>query len=190
VVADAALELDRRAIHAGRCVSVALHFQAVYREHAGFVWRVLRGMGVSDALVEDAVQDVFVVVHRRLGEFDGRHSVKTWLFAIAYRVACDYRRKQKRGREHDALDSQQLRDGAPSPAESAEQAQALRLLGTLLDGIADEKRAVLILAEVEGMTVPEIAAVTATPLNTVYSRLRRGRQELTAALAAWQKVTK
>src|SRR5690349_7953514 len=63
-------------------------FDDVYTAYAGFVWRVLRGMGVSDVQVEDAVQDVFMVVHRRLGEFDGVGSIKTWLFQITYRTAC------------------------------------------------------------------------------------------------------
>jgi RNA polymerase sigma-70 factor (ECF subfamily) len=146
-------------------------------------------MGVSQAHIEDAVQDVFIVVHRRLGEFDGRSAVKTWLFAIAYRVASDYRRRDKRRPVHEPLD-EELRDGAPNPAETAEQAEGLRLLARLLDGIEDAKRAVLILSEIEGMTVPEIAVVTATPVNTVYSRLRRGRLELSAALTALQRASR
>src|SRR5690349_19842165 len=59
-------------------------FDRVYADHAAFVWRVLRGMGVSEPIVEDAMQDVFMVVHRRLAEFDGLGSIKTWLFQIAF----------------------------------------------------------------------------------------------------------
>ena len=91
-------------------------FEAVYIRHAGFVWRILRGMGVPDSLVEDAVQDVFLVVLRRLPGFDGRHSVKTWLYEIAYRVACEYRRKSKRALKNQPLD-EQLRDRSPGPAD-------------------------------------------------------------------------
>src|SRR5687768_16828236 len=75
-------------------------FRALYAEHAGFLFRVLRGMGVAEASVEDAAQDVFIVVHRRLPEFDGRHKLRTWLFEIAFRTACNYRRKQRARHSH------------------------------------------------------------------------------------------
>jgi RNA polymerase sigma-70 factor (ECF subfamily) len=161
-------------------------FDDVYTANVAFVWRVLRGMGVTDALVDDAAQDVFVVVHRRLPEFDGRFAVKTWLFEIAYRVACDYRRKSKRAASHAPL-GEDLRDRAPSPADSAAGNESLHLLEELLDGMDNEKRAVLVLSGIEGMTAPEIAAMTATPLNTVYTRLRRARAELSDALAARER---
>jgi RNA polymerase sigma-70 factor (ECF subfamily) len=161
-------------------------FEQVYAENAVFVWRVLRGMGVTEALVDDAAQDVFVVVHRRLPDFDGRFAVKTWLFEIAYRVACEYRRKGRRTAGHGPLD-EDLSDRGPSPAERAQDNESLRVLEELLDRMDDEKRAVLVLSGIEGMTAPEIAAVTATPLNTVYARLRRARVELSDALAARQR---
>ena len=173
-----------RVIH----VSSAADFDTVYSQHVGFVWRVLRGMGVPDAGIEDAVQDVFVVVHRRLHEFDGRHAVRTWLFAIAYRVAADHRRRLRRAHAHahEPL-AERLRDRAPSPADAAERNESLRLLDELLDGMSDDKRAVLVLAELEGMTAPEIAQITGVGINTVYTRLRRARIELTEALAARRK---
>ncbi|HLL20652.1 MAG TPA: sigma-70 family RNA polymerase sigma factor, partial [Kofleriaceae bacterium] len=68
-------------------------FDEVYTQHAAFVWRVLRTFGVGESQIEDAVQDVFVVVHRRLGEWEGRAAITTWLFAIARRVASTYRRR-------------------------------------------------------------------------------------------------
>jgi RNA polymerase sigma-70 factor, ECF subfamily len=160
-------------------------FDEVYASHARFVWRVLRGMGVREAGIDDAVQDVFMVVHRRLPEFDGQSALSTWLFAIAYRVACDHRRKHKRQSVHDSLgdDSSQLPElDALSPAESAEQAQRLRALNEALDALDDEKRALIVLAELEEQTVPQIAALTGTSVNTVYTRLRRARLELQALL--------
>jgi RNA polymerase sigma-70 factor (ECF subfamily) len=169
-------------------VSTATRFEFddVYSANVDFVWRVLRGMGVSDPLIDDAAQDVFVVVHRRLAEFDGRFAVKTWLFEIAYRIACDYRRKGRRLAGHGPLE-EDVRDRAPSPSDSAEGSESLRFLEGLLDRMDDEKRAVLVLSGIEGMTAPEIAAVTATPLNTVYTRLRRARAELSDALAARER---
>ena len=158
-----------------------LVFDEVYAAHAAFVWRVLRGMGVSEPGVEDAMQDVFVVVHRRLHEFDGLGSVKTWLFQIAYRTACAYRRKLRRAGEHEPFeDSMEAR--TRSPAEEVESREALSLVAGLLDGLDDDKRAVLVLADIEGMTAPEIAVVTGAPVNTIYTRLRRARSELSQAL--------
>jgi RNA polymerase sigma-70 factor (ECF subfamily) len=163
-----------------------LVFDQVYTDHAAFVWRVLRGMGVAEPLVEDAMQDVFMVVHRRLGEFDGLGSVKTWLFQIAFRTACAYRRKLRRAGDHEPFED---RVEAPtrSPADEAERRETLSLAVGLLDRLEDDKRAVLVLADIEDMTAPEIAVVTATPLNTVYSRLRRARSELSQALRTVQR---
>ncbi len=165
----------------GPAVTDRRDFDSVYADNATFVWRLLRGMGVTEALVPDAVQDVFVVVHRRLPESDFRHAVKTWLFEIAYRVACDYRRKQARIREHQPI-SDDLRATARTPHDDAEHAQSARLLNELLDAMDDDKRVVLVLSDVEEMTAPEIAEAIGVPLNTVYSRLRRARIELSEAL--------
>jgi RNA polymerase sigma-70 factor (ECF subfamily) len=158
-------------------------FDDVYDAHAAFVWRILRGMGVSDVVVEDAVQDVFMVVHRRLAEFDGVGSLKTWLFQIAYRTACAYRRKQRRAGDHEPFDDR-VEALTRTPAEEVERRETLSLVAHLLDGLDDEKRAVILLADIEEMTAPEIAVVTGTPLNTVYTRLRRARSELSQALRA------
>jgi len=166
-------------------VSELANFDEVYTQHVGFVWRSLRGMGVPDEAVEDAVQEVFVVVHRRLAGFDGRHSIRTWLFAIAYRVACEQRRRLRRTGGQEPLEAQ-LRDSAPTPHESAERAQQLRVVAGLLDGLDDEKRAVIVLADIEGMSAPEIAEATGVALNTVYTRLRRARLQLNKMLSARQ----
>jgi RNA polymerase sigma-70 factor (ECF subfamily) len=163
-------------------MSATAAFDALYVEHARFVFRVLRGMGIRDAHLDDAVQDVFVVVHRRLPEFDGRYSHKTWLFEITFRIACDYRRAQKRAQVQAVLPDD-LSDRAPNPAEVSEQQERLRIVSAALDRLADDKRATLVLADIEGMTAPEIATLTQLPLNTVYTRLRRARAEFSAALA-------
>jgi RNA polymerase sigma-70 factor (ECF subfamily) len=164
----------------------SLAFGEVYEAYAAFVWRILRGMGVSDVVVEDAVQDVFMVVHRRLAEFDGLGSLKTWLFQIAYRTACAYRRKQRRAGDHEPFDDR-VEALTRTPAEEVERRETLSLVAHLLDGLDDDKRAVIVLADIEEMTAPEIAVVTGTPLNTVYTRLRRARSELSQALRASQR---
>src|SRR4029079_14321884 len=70
-------------------------FEEVYAEHVAFVWRVLRAVGVSPHGIEDAAQDVFVIVHRRLPDFEGRSAITTWLFSITRKVAWKHRRKQQ-----------------------------------------------------------------------------------------------
>lgn len=160
-----------------------LDFHEVYAEHARFVWRVLRGLGLPDAMVADAAQDVFIVVHRRLSEFSARSSVKTWLFAIAYRVAFKYRRTLKRAREHAALD-EGLPDECPGPIENAERREAERLMTELLDGLDERKRVVFVLTEFEELSAPEIATITGIRLSSVYTLLRRARIHLNREFAA------
>jgi RNA polymerase sigma-70 factor, ECF subfamily len=186
---DMAAFLPERAAHGSKSgvpIARAPSFDDVYVVHAAFVWRVLRGMGVSEAHVEDAMQDVFMVVHRRLAEFDGLGSLKTWLFQIAYLTACGYRRKLRRAGDHEPFDDR-VDARTRTPAEEAERRETISLVSDLLDGLDDDKRAVVVLADIEEMTAPEIAAATGTPLNTVYTRLRRARLELSRALRAIRK---
>lgn len=162
---------DPRVGHA----SVArLELAEIYTQHAGFVFRVLRGMGVPEAAVDDAVQDVFLVVHRRLPEFDGRARVTTWLFQIALHVALSYRRKERRARDQTPL-RETLEDDGGSPLAHVERGQMLGRLQQVLEGLDDDKRVALVLSDLEQLTAPEIAELTGTPLNTVYTRLRRAR---------------
>ncbi len=149
-------------------------FDELYARHAAFVFRTVRGLGVPPALVDDAVQDVFVVAHRRLPDFDGSTAVKPWLYAIARRVAHDVRRSLRRKGSHEPL-SETLHDPGPDALAGVEQLERLRLLEACLDTLDDEKREVLVLAEIEQMSSPEIAEVLNIKLNTVYSRLRRAR---------------
>jgi len=156
-------------------------FRSVYVDHVQFVFSVLLSFGVSLNVVEDAVQDVFVVVHRRLGEFEGRAKHRTWLFEIALRVAHDYRRSARR-RPTEAL-SEGVADHAPTPADLAVAHEALAHVAEILDGLDDEKRAVIVLADIHGMTANEIAEVVGVNVNTVYSRLRLAREAFEKALA-------
>jgi RNA polymerase sigma-70 factor (ECF subfamily) len=158
-------------------------FAEVYEQLFDFVWRSLRRLGVPPASLDDAIQDVFVVVHRRLDGFEGRSSLRTWVFGIALRVARDHRRLQRRKGGLELLDTS-IPDGAPGPAEAAARTEALRELDRALASLDEEKRAVFVLAEIEELTGPEIAAALDLKLNTVYSRLRAARRDFDAALAA------
>jgi RNA polymerase sigma-70 factor (ECF subfamily) len=159
----------------------AVRFDDVYENHVDFVWRSLRRLGVADAGVEDAVQDVFVVVHRRLAEFEGRSTMKTWIFGILYRVASDHRRLVRRKGDHEPL-SPAIADARPLPDAVLEVGDALRSLDAALARIDPLRRAVLVMSDIEGLTAPEIAEALSIKPNTVYSRLRVARQELELAL--------
>lgn len=157
-------------------------FDEVYEGYFNYVFRTLRRLGVPDRLVDDAVQDTFVVVHRRLADFEGRSTVKTWVFGIALRVARDVRRALRR-RGRTAPLPKHLADPGPDPENSAEQREALALLDRLLAELDDDKREVFVLSDIEQLTGPEIAEVLEIKLNTVYSRLRVARQEFSKATA-------
>jgi RNA polymerase sigma-70 factor (ECF subfamily) len=154
-------------------------FEAVYADYFRAIWRTLRRLGVSPAQLDDAAQDVFIVVHRRLPEFDG-HSLRGWLYAIAVRVASDHRRGTGRRRALP-LDAS-LVDPAPDPGRTSELHESVRLLHALLGELSEPKRAAFVLSELEELSVPEIAEALGENLNTVYSRVRAARAEFDTAL--------
>lgn len=160
-------------------------FASVYREHFAFVFRSVRRLGVPELMVDDAVQEVFVVVHRRLGHFAGRSSLRTWLFGIVLRVARDYRRAAaRRGGRQAPLGAlaAHVPASTPSPLEAAERGEASRLLHRFLDELDDDKRAAFVMVEIEQMTVPEAAEALGANVDTVYSRLRVARQKFEQAV--------
>jgi RNA polymerase sigma-70 factor, ECF subfamily len=165
-----------------------LAFDEVYAAHVGFVWRVLRTLGVPDAQIEDAVQDVFVVVHRRLPEWQGRAAITTWLFAIARRVAHAHRRRASRNAASPIEPlSDELADERPGggdPFAEISRAQAAATVLAILEQLDDDKRIVFALVELEQLSVPEVARMLDLNLNTAYSRLRLARQAFEAAVKA------
>jgi RNA polymerase sigma-70 factor (ECF subfamily) len=171
---------DRLRLGHGR---MGLDFDAVYAENFAFVWRNLRRQGVPESQLRDAAQEVFLVVHRRLGEFEGRAPLRSWLYSIVTRVAQQNRRTRKRKELRDVEDPEYVADaGTPDPEDHAERGESLRLVLALLAELDEDKRNVLVLADLEEMTVPEIAAAVDANVNTVYSRLRAARSELRRAL--------
>lgn len=163
-----------------------LDFRTMYDQHVAFVWRNLRRLGVAPCDVEDRVQEVFVVAHRRMASYEERgHGPRAWLFQIVLRVASEWRRHRRRHPEDaDGGIAQELERTEADQAEIIAQREALARLDRALDTIDVEKRAVLVLHEIEEMTAPEIADSLSVPVNTVYSRLRVARQQLESALRA------
>lgn len=158
-----------------------LVFDAVYREKAAFVWRSLRRMGVPEAHLGDATQDVFVVVHRGLAAFEGRSSLDTWLFGIVLRVASQWRRSAKR-RPTEPLSETLTDERAGTPFELTARSEATSTLHRLLDELTPEQRAVFVLVELEQMSVPEAAEAVGANLHTVTSRLKTARRKFEAGL--------
>jgi RNA polymerase sigma-70 factor (ECF subfamily) len=170
-----------------RCDTAA--FAQLFDAHATFVWRVLRRLGVPDADADDAVQDVFLVVHRRLAEYEERGSVRAWLFAICRQVASHGRRTVARRERTRAEVGAGLRGQMPlaaspdDPHETAMRNEAVAIVHEFLSRLDEPQALVFHLAEVEGMTAPEIAAALEANVNTVYGRLRLARQQFETFLA-------
>ena len=163
----------------------ALDVATVYSRHADFVWKSLFRLGVRDADLEDVVQEVFIVVHRRIASYDGSARVTTWLFGIAMRVASAYHRRAYRRRERPAdIDPGSLVAPLDSgPEQCAVDNQARGQLERILAHLDVEKRATFVLFEIDNMSCAEIAALTDVPIGTVYSRLHAARAVFTRELA-------
>ena len=157
--------------------------ETIYRSHFRFVWRSLRRLGVPERDLPDAVQDVFVVVHDKLSEFEGRSRIETWLYGIALRTASDRRRRAASRLE--VFDAAVERAGDTlSPSAATERREGLELLERILDALPIEQRAVFTLFEIDAMSCEAIAQLLDVPLGTVYSRLRLARQAFEKKLGA------
>jgi RNA polymerase sigma-70 factor (ECF subfamily) len=158
-----------------------LRFSAVYREHATWVWRVGRALGVSTLHIDDVVHDVFLVVRRRLPDFDRKRSLRAWLAGITRRVAGHLRRKL--AREDRRLRALPEPEPVRSPHEAMHDKDAARLVERFLDSLDADKRVAFVLMEIEGLTAREVAEVCGTNPRTVYSRVRAAKERF-AAFAA------
>lgn len=157
-----------------------LDFEAVYVQHFDFACRSLRLLGVTTDALEDAAQDVFGIASRRLTEFEGNASIKTWIFAIVQRVAANHRRTRRRKQsplEPLPVDCP-MADERPSPEAAAQAAQSAALIQGFCDSLDESRRALLVLGLIEGVPVRELAATFGVPLHTAYSRIRALRRSL------------
>lgn len=155
-------------------------FEALYRDHYDFVWRNAQRLGVPAASLDDVLQEVFIVAYRRLPDYDGRAAPSTWLFGILHNVWRNHRRGSVRSdRKHVALSQHSaawLGQRHANSQRAAEAELAARLLAEFLAELDEHQRTVFVLAELEGMTGPEIAAALDLNLNTARSRLRAARR--------------
>jgi RNA polymerase sigma-70 factor (ECF subfamily) len=153
----------------------------IYRENVDYVWRVLSHLGVKPADVGDVAHDVFITIKRRLPTFEGRSSLRTWIYGICLRTVSDYRGRAFRRREvpHDEV---------PEIPQSAEQLSSVEdgelrgKLLELLESLRPEQRDVFVLYEIEELSMKEVAQAVDCPLQTAYSRLHAARAQLKAKL--------
>jgi RNA polymerase sigma-70 factor, ECF subfamily len=166
---------------------VAYDFAQVFEEHVARVWRALRAMGVAPHLVEDAAQDVFLVVHEKLASFEGRSKLSTWIYAITYRVAANYRAKSRRTPHLQGLDGKE-----PSRHRTPEQELAAKESARFIEGFCaslDEgMRDVFVLCLLEEQPAVEVAELLGLSPNTIYSRIRLVRQAFRQAIAHNQEL--
>lgn len=153
--------------------------RSIYECELRFVWAVVRRAGVPDRHLEDVCHDVFVVVHRELPMYDPTRPLRPWLFAIAWQTASDFLRRAVHRLETLGVD-----EGASmsSDASFGPRLEAADLVEKALSAVAPERRAVLVLHELEGVPIPEVAEALGLKLNTTYSRLRLARGELVEAV--------
>lgn len=158
----------------------AISLADVFERHAAYVWSSLRRLGVPEADAEDLLADVFLQVHRQLATYDAARPIRPWLFGFAFRIASQHRRSARQ--KHERLVEVDVEDPAPGPHDEAVRAEDRALLLEAMEGVELDRRAVLVLFEIDEVPMKEVAASLDIPVNTAWSRLRLAREELAAAV--------
>lgn len=156
-------------------------FEALFRELAPYILRVLPRMGVAPSDLDDVAQDIFLAVHRGLPAFEGRSSVKTWVYGICIRACSNYRQRAHRRREHLVAETPAL-DDARSPERALLASRALSGLDGALAALPEPQRAVFVLFEIEQLAINEIAAAMVCSKFTAYARLYAARATILKAM--------
>lgn len=154
----------------------------VFDAHAAFVGRALTCLGVRERELADAIQEVFLVVHRRMGELERPGALRSWLYAICLRKAMSFRRRAARRREDSVAEPPEPPGEQRTPHDELERTRALAVALEILDELDDDQRAVFVLYEVEQLAMSEVAEAVGCPLQTAYSRLYAARREVTRRL--------
>jgi RNA polymerase sigma-70 factor, ECF subfamily len=151
-------------------------FRGLFEAEFGYVCRALRRLGVREGDLEDVAQELFITVYDNIADYDSARPLRPWLLSFSLRFAANYRRLARHGgiQEEDMRALRRSSNDAPAEARD----MVLRALETL----EFDRRAVLVMHDLEGWTAPEIAAEIGVPLNTVYSRLRLARAEFRSAV--------
>lgn len=153
----------------------AASFEELYATYAAFTWRALRHLGLDPTSVDDAVQEVWVVVYRRLREFEGRAGFRTWLFGIAVNVARNHRRRERRHPPSEELPAT-LVQPETDPQRRDDAREAFALVQRYLETLDDQRREVFACALLEGMSASETAAATGLTVESAQNRVRALRR--------------
>lgn len=151
-------------------------FGSMYEDEFDYVWTVLRRLGVPGCDLEDVAHEVFMVAYQRFDDYDSTRRLRPWLFGIALKCVADYRKRAHR--RHEVSEGAEPESNLAAPDAELSTRRSQQLLLRALDALGFDQRAVLVLHEIEERTMPEIAEITSTPLNTCYSRLRLARATL------------
>jgi RNA polymerase sigma-70 factor (ECF subfamily) len=159
-------------------------FVELYKTYFDFVWSMVGYLGVNPGEMDDVVQEVFITTYGRLSTLQRPESLRSWIYSIIRRIVSTYHRNKRTALIMTGtmrLEPEMLQPNWDTPQCLAEQFEQAKLLWGLLQELDAPKREIIVLAELQGMTAPEIAEASELPLNTVYSRLRMARQELEEA---------
>jgi RNA polymerase sigma-70 factor, ECF subfamily len=163
----------------------AITAEALYRAHARFVAAFARRLGIPEAELEDVVQEVFIIAHRKGGYAPGKATPRSWLGAITLRVASQARRTRRRRREASQADAlASLQSPAGSPHHVTEARDSLARVQAALERLDMSHRAVFVMFEIEGERCEDIARALNVPVGTVYSRLHKARARFRSAYEA------
>ena len=164
--------------------TTGLTIDSLVAQHYGFIWRILRGLGLSPSDAEDAAQQVFMIAARKLDDIDEARA-RSFVYGTALRVANNARRSLRRRRE--VLDDEPRDEPEPEsrgPEKMAQLVQARELLSRVLKQLPEAQRRLIVLADIEQLEVPEIAALEGVPVGTAASRLRVARERFRSLLSA------
>lgn len=157
----------------------------LYREHADFVWRTLVRLGVDEANAEDVAHEVFLIVGRRLEDFDTDGSFRAWLYGIARGVAANARRSAQRAKRR--LEVVAPPEAPRTPEEQVQRRQAAAMVRAFLESLPDAQREAFVLVDIEGLSGPDAAVALGEKLNSVYSRVRLARTRFKAFAADFDR---
>lgn len=155
-----------------------------FQSELDYIYRSLRRLGTPPADLDDLAQDVFLALRQSWPEYDRERPLRPYLFGIAFRISSAKRRKSRR---EVAIGIVETGDLAPGPDEALRAEQARALVLAALERVPLQRRAVLVMHDIDDVPVREVAAALSIPLFTVYSRLRKGRRELESAVRSLTK---
>lgn len=158
-------------------VRPTMDFSTVYANEFGFVWRCLRALGVPAADLDDATQEVFMILHRRLASLSEPETVRGWIYGVVRNVAANHKRGARRKAASATALEREPTAHTATPLDNALVQEAANSLQEFLQQLDADKREVFVLAELEEWTIPQVAKVIEVPVNTAYTRLRSARLE-------------